>query len=314
MGDAAFISICIPAFKRVAYLERLLNSIESQTFRQFEVIITDDSPDNEVRELVEKHKLKHLIRYFKNPQPLGSPANWNEGIGKASSEWIKIMHDDDWFNSPESLRIFAESVEKGNSRFCFSAYTNVLPEGRRTMKKLKTTRFDTLKRFPDILMAVNWIGPPSVTLFKKDHAIVFDSRMKWMVDIDFYIRYLEKYPSAISYIQKPLISIGISASQVTQSSFGNPEIEIPERFMLADKLQFSGIRNIIVFDSWWRFIRNFSIRDTTQIESTGYSGKIPDFITKMIKCQKGIPRNLLQWGPVSKICMFFHYIQNRKYL
>lgn len=310
MGDTSFISICIPAFQRAAYLERLLDSIESQTFRRFEVVITDDSPGNEVWELVEKHKLKPVIRYFKNPKPLGTPSNWNEGIRKAKSEWIKIMHDDDWFSGPESLRVFAESVEKGNGLFYFSAYTNVLPEGRRITKQLRTTRLNRLKRFPGILMAVNWIGPPSVALFKKDDTIFFDSRMKWMVDIDFYIRYLEKYPAVISYIPKPLISIGISASQVTQSSFGNPEIEIPERFMMAEKLQFSGTRNITVFDSWWRFVRNFSIRDTGQIERAGYSGKIPAFITKMIKYQKGIPRSLLQWGPASKICMFFHYIQH----
>ena len=197
MGETAFISICIPAFQRVAYLERLLDSIEIQTFRGFEVIVTDDSPGNEVRELVENHKLKQEIRYFKNTRPLGTPANWNESIGKANSEWIKIMHDDDWFSSPESLRFFAESIEKGNDRFYFSAYTNVLPEGVQSIQQLKTTRFDTLKRFPDILIAVNRIGPPSVTLFKKDDAIIFDLRLKWLVDIDFYIRYLEKYPALI---------------------------------------------------------------------------------------------------------------------
>ena len=49
-----FISICIPAFQRVDYL-RLLDSIEIQSFRDFETVISDDSPGHEVQELIRNH-------------------------------------------------------------------------------------------------------------------------------------------------------------------------------------------------------------------------------------------------------------------
>jgi glycosyltransferase involved in cell wall biosynthesis len=42
------ISICIPTYKQVDKLEVLLRSIDSQTFRDFEVIVSDDSPDMDV--------------------------------------------------------------------------------------------------------------------------------------------------------------------------------------------------------------------------------------------------------------------------
>jgi glycosyltransferase involved in cell wall biosynthesis len=42
------ISICIPAYKRTEFLQRLLDSIDIQTFKNFEVIVTDDSPGNDV--------------------------------------------------------------------------------------------------------------------------------------------------------------------------------------------------------------------------------------------------------------------------
>jgi glycosyltransferase involved in cell wall biosynthesis len=45
------ISICIPAYKQADKLEKLLHSIENQTYRDFEVIVTDDSPNDEVRDL-----------------------------------------------------------------------------------------------------------------------------------------------------------------------------------------------------------------------------------------------------------------------
>lgn len=155
-------------------------------------------------------------------------------------------------------------------------------------------------------MAANRIGPPSVVIFKKEDSLYFDRRMQWLVDIDFYIRYLKKYPPA-EYIPQNLVQIGISASQVTRRSFGNPEIEIPERFLLGEKLNYSEIRQISVFDSWWRFLRNLSIRDPDQIKQSGYQGKIPEFITAMIKAQQKIPVSLLKTGLFSKIFMFLHY-------
>src|SRR5215213_9554314 len=98
-----FISICIPAFKRVEYLARLLDSVKKQRFRDFEVIITDDSPAEEVRNLAEKYRYDFELKYSKNASPLGTPENWNAAIRQARGEWIKLMHDDDWFRNEDSL-------------------------------------------------------------------------------------------------------------------------------------------------------------------------------------------------------------------
>src|SRR4051812_42190862 len=95
-----FISICIPAYKRVAYLQQLLESIAAQTFKDFEVIVTDDSNDDSVRRLADGFSDKLKIKYFKNEVPLGSPGNWNAAVQHATGKWIKIMHDDDWFSEP----------------------------------------------------------------------------------------------------------------------------------------------------------------------------------------------------------------------
>jgi len=309
MNETLFISICIPAFQRPENLKRLLDSIEMQNFRSFEVVLTDDSPGEELRGLVENHPLKPKIRYFKNQKTLGSPENWNEAIRKTLADWIKIMHDDDWFSGPDSLRSFAEAIEGGKSDFYFSAFTRVLPDGRSERIRLRSSRLEALNRFPELLLAANRIGPPSVVIFKKDPSILFDHRMQWLVDIDFYIRFLKKHPSS-GYLSRPLVQIGISESQVTQSSFGKQEIEIPERFLLAEKLEGAVNRNIHIYDSWWRFLRNLSVRDSGQIASAGYNGKIPPFITDMIKSQNKIPATLLRWGPSSKFFMFLNYLQN----
>ncbi len=312
MGDTPFISICIPAYRRKENLKRLLDSIETQNFRHFEVVITDDSPDDELRDLIEYHPLGNKIRYFKNEKTLGSPENWNRGLGMARAEWIKIMHDDDWFTGPESLHIFTETIKKSNSAFYFSAYTNVYPEGHLKNVSLGSNRLSVLSQFPEILFVSNRIGPPSAVLFKKEASVFFDNRMKWLVDIDFYIRYLKSFGPP-QYIPEKLIYIGIDKSQITNTSFGNPGVEIPERFMLGEKLDETTIKHLSIFDAWWRFIRNLKIRNVSQIRQSGYQNEIPVFIPPMIEMQNKISAGLLRIGFISKMCMFFCYLRMRNY-
>jgi glycosyltransferase involved in cell wall biosynthesis len=310
MSKALQISICIPAYCRITFLNRLLDSIQIQAYPHFEVVITDDSPDDSVKELVDQHPLKPKIRYFKNDITLGTPENWNEGIRRSNFEWIKIMHDDDWFSGPESLGLFASRIRSDQYGFFFSAFSNVFTDGKRIPVEISAQHVKALQKNPERLLAANRIGPPSVVLFKKDLSILFDNRMQWLVDVDFYIRYLTAHFPAI-YISDNLIHIGISESQVTKSSFGNPRIEIPERFLLAEKLQPHSLRDWKVYDSWWRFIRNLSIRDEKIIAESGYRNTVPEKIKSMIRYQKNIPRAVLKNGLFSKLLMSLHYLRNK---
>jgi glycosyltransferase involved in cell wall biosynthesis len=307
MGEAPFISICIPAFGRTKYLKRLLDSIIIQTYLHFEVVITDDSSGSEVKELAEQHPLRPKIRYYKNQVILGTPENWNEGLRKAEYDWIKIMHDDDWFSGPSSLGNFARIIQQGEHAFYFSAYSNVFPDGRTKPVYISDRQLNALKQNPQKLLAANRVGPPSVVIFRRDLSVQFDNRMQWLVDIDFYIRFLTIHPFAF-YINENLVRIGISESQVTRSSFGNRKIEIPERFLLAEKLNPGNLKDLVINDSWWRFIRNMRIRDEKEIAENGYHGAIPETIRSMIRVQKRIPASLLRIGIFSKLMFFVHYL------
>ena len=310
MEEAVFISICIPAFKRVAFLKRLLDSIESQTYRQFEVVVTDDSPDNQVSDLCSSHPLSASIRYYKNQVKLGTPENWNESIRKAKGGWIKLMHDDDWFLNPDALKTFIMAV-KGNpsTSFFFCEYTNVfLDSAHRPDAKVHLTREwqQKLENDPKTLLSSNRIGPPSVVLHKNTPDILYDSTLKWLVDIDFYIRFLQYSKPLL--IKQNLIAVGLGEDQVTQQVFRNPKVEIPENLYVLNKIGVPSLRNVIVFDAYWRFIRNLNIRHLTQIREAGYQGHVPDVIESMIRFQSSIPRTILKTGIFSKFFMTVQYV------
>jgi glycosyltransferase involved in cell wall biosynthesis len=310
MEEAVFISICIPAFKRVAFLKRLLDSIESQTYRQFEVVVTDDSPDNEVSDLCRSHQLSASIRYHKNQVKLGTPENWNESIRMANGRWIKLMHDDDWFLDHNALKTFVEAV-KGNpsASFFFCEYTNVfLDKDQRPDVKVHLSKAwqQQLEHDPKTLLSSNRIGPPSVVLHKNTPDILYDSALKWLVDIDFYIRFLQHSKPLL--INDNLIAVGLGEDQVTQQVFRNPKVEIPENLYVLNKIGVPSLKNVIVFDAYWRFVRNLNIRHLIQIREAGYQDHIPAVIESMIRVQSSIPQAILKVGIFSKFFMTVHYV------
>ncbi|MEO8116452.1 MAG: glycosyltransferase family 2 protein [Bacteroidota bacterium] len=297
------ISICIPAYKRVDSLKRLFDSIKIQTFNDFEVIITDDSPDDSVRNLAEIFKEKISLKYFKNIDTLGTPANWNACIDMASGEWIKIMHDDDWFANENSLALFAARINDGG-KFIFCNYLSIDEENKVSKKSAISNSWKTrITEEPYTLYAKNMIGPPSVTLIHTSIMEKFDTDLKWLVDVDFYISVLSKEKKII-HINEPLISIGLSETQVTNACFLNPLIELPEGLRMLEKNGLTKLKNIWVYDAWWRLFRNMQIKNEAELEQY-VPRKWPAVLVSMLNDQKKYPSGLLKNGFFSKALCFF---------
>jgi glycosyltransferase involved in cell wall biosynthesis len=308
----ANISICIPAYKRTQFLKRLLDSIAIQTYTDYDVIVSDDSPANEVEILCKLFAKKMTLKYYKNTPALGTPENWNQAIQQANGNWIKIMHDDDWFSRKDSLMKFANTIKAApESGFIFSAYNNVYEStGKAEPVFMDRFRKRRMLENPVTLIAKNVIGPPSVVMHKNNKQHYYDKNVKWVVDMDFYIRFLQT--SKPYFVNEALINVGVNKEQVTQYTFGVPEVHLKENFYLLNKVGEKNLRNIIVFDAWWRLIRNFTVRDVNQIRSIGYEGRVPGLIVRMMAFQKSIPKVILQQGIFSKLFMTACYLMNKK--
>ena len=101
------VSIIIPAYERINYLKRLLNSIIQQTFSDYEIIIVDDCSTNfeEYKQIIQTYrdKVKSLV-YVRNEKNYGTPVHGrNIGMQMAQGEYIAFCDDDDeWY--PEKLQ------------------------------------------------------------------------------------------------------------------------------------------------------------------------------------------------------------------
>jgi glycosyltransferase involved in cell wall biosynthesis len=107
MGQTPKVSVIIPVYNAEAYIAQAIESVFSQTFRNFEVLVVDDgstdrSPDI-VQELVERYAGK--LKYFEHRNHInrGVSASRNVGISYATGEYVAFLDGDDlWL--PEKLQ------------------------------------------------------------------------------------------------------------------------------------------------------------------------------------------------------------------
>jgi len=299
-----FISICIPTYKRADLLKKLLDSIKIQTFKDFEIIINDNSPDKTVEDLVNSYVNALPISYERN-QPAGSAGeNSIKVMQRANADWIKIMHDDDWFASPEALQLFADAALHSGKDFIFSANTQVyLDSGRTEADELTPGKKQMLDDSAFCLFYLNVIGHPSVAMQKKDSNIQYDPNFNWVLDIDYYMRYLMAHPG-YHYIPQKLINIGKSPAQETYKYYKNIKVELPEYFFLLSKYE-PGLllKNEHVFHLVWNMLKRYRIKHVDQIYAAGYKGVMPARINEIIAFQKYIPRIIIKQTPWSKKLM-----------
>jgi hypothetical protein len=159
---------------------------------------------------------------------------------------------------------------------------------------LKKDRYNLFKR--------NFIGPPSVVFQRNNRTDWYDAHFKWLVDFEGYIRFLNG-KNGFVYISECLVNIGLSGEQVTSSVQHDVTIVLPESLYFLEKHGTQILKNIFVYDYYWRTLRNFKIKSPDDIRQSGWNGKIPSPVSKMIAAQKKIPSFLLKMGPFSKIAM-----------
>lgn len=304
------ISVCIPAYKNAAFLHRCLDSLVSQSFKPVEVILSDDSPDNSVAEIAAAYKDRLHIIYRKNEPALGTPANWNCAMQLATGTYVKLMHDDDWLATDDALQRYYDCLEANPGvNFCFSAFNNVnLATGNSTAVHCAPGLRSMLKKDRYHLFKYNFIGPPSAVFQRNTGDISYDENLKWLVDFEGYTRFLGENNSFV-YINEPLVNIGLGDEQVTTSTKNVKEVVVPESLYFLNKHGAQILKNIWVYDFYWRTFRNLSVKTGEEIRAAGWQGNIPVEITGMLQWQGKFPPALLKVGVLSKLLMAIGWLK-----
>jgi glycosyltransferase involved in cell wall biosynthesis len=105
------ISIGLPVFNGETYLSETIDSILEQTFKDFEIIISDNASTDRTAEICNEYALKdRRIRYYRNNKNLGAAANYNLVFYLSKAKYFK-WHAYDDLCAPESLEHCVKILE-----------------------------------------------------------------------------------------------------------------------------------------------------------------------------------------------------------
>ena len=150
---------------------KTLRSILNQSFQEYEVVITDDSPDNSVEALVQSMDFGKRLRFFRNKT---HEARQKTGMRRsvwATGDYIKIMHHDDYFSFDYSLGHYVKTLDdRPDVGFAFSASRAENVTTKQSYNHcVDAEALKELARQPAATLFVgNIIGAPSATIYRRN--------------------------------------------------------------------------------------------------------------------------------------------------
>ena len=265
------VSICVPTYCQVDYLRETLRSVQAQDFENYELIISDDTPDDTVKQLVDSFGFDDRLRYYHNAVSLGSPKNWNVAVSYAQGEYIKLLHHDDCFSEPSALGRFVRLLDENPAAdFAFSASSAVnITHGHSHNHSPSKENIAQLLRTPESLFLYNSIGAPSATIYRNGLGLEYDCKLKWLVDVDFYIRFLSKNPNFV-HTTDILIATATNAShQITKLCKDNLGIDMYEHIYLYQKIHSKISSDSRTQGVWFRLFERYQVYSEADLRLHG---------------------------------------------
>lgn len=153
------VSVVIPIFNRPKQLKKALESVLTQTYKNYEIIVVDDGSTPKLSLSFHKNKKIKVLHHDKNR---GAAAARNTGMKAAKGTYIAFLDsDDEWY--PEKLRIQVNTLE-GATRNITGCVTSVFLKGSRS----ECTRYTPLYNFREQTLAGHHLSIGSTLLFRKD--------------------------------------------------------------------------------------------------------------------------------------------------
>lgn len=180
------VSVIIPVYNAEKYIERTLNSIKNQTYKNIEVIVIDDGSTDNSKSIIDNFSGLNLKYYYQNNS--GVSVARNKGIELSTGEYIALLDSDDFWKS-EKIEIQMNEIITNRFDCCYCGYIQLDNKtGKETRYKTKFKSgfiLDDLIRFKTWAQTSTWIIKKTIIT---ENDILFTPFCKYGEDIEFFIK------------------------------------------------------------------------------------------------------------------------------
>lgn len=233
MENSPLVSIIIPTFNRPKYFKIALDSALNQTYKNFEIFISDNSTTDDTENLIQPYLKKFSnIKYFRHKN-FSANDNWDfaRSYNNPDAEFVNWLLDDDFFY-PQKLEVMVEILKNNPDCSMCSSARNVIDANGNVLARLPSFEdFPMLKKCGKIsgksggqLMlktGENYIGEPSTVLIRKN--CLRNNDLCWnddeqgffaLIDVSTWCRLLSQ--GNLYWINEPLSAFRVHEGQATK--------------------------------------------------------------------------------------------------
>ncbi|WP_292858780.1 glycosyltransferase [Nostoc sp. LPT] len=231
------VSICIPTYNGKDFIAEAINSVLSQTYRNIEIIVSDDNSNDQTIEIVNSLKnISEILFFVIKHERYGLANNWNFCISQAKGKYVKFLFQDDLLepNAIEEMVSLAEQDEEiglvfSPRRLFTNTHDSVYDSNFLKHHEAKDvhkawSRLKLIQSGQQLLQdsnildnPINKVGEPSTVLIRKDvfeKVGLFNSEFCQLVDLEMWLRIMSQYK--IGFIDKVLSHFRIHPQQQTR--------------------------------------------------------------------------------------------------
>lgn len=217
------ISVIIPVYNSSQYIEKCLNSIENQTFTNFELIVINDKSTDNSDYLINKfiNNCKQITcRYWTNTQNYGWCYSRNKGIQAANGKYICFLDSDDSYEK-DYLKLLHEEISKTHSDFVFCGYSRCFESSQIRKEYSDSWEYPhniTIKK----MKYLYFLGKTHIchcaaiykTTFLLHNNLFYNSDCRRSGDTEFIVKVLF-HAKKVSVVRKSLYNYNIHAASIT---------------------------------------------------------------------------------------------------
>ena len=125
MQDYGLVSVIMPSYKCGKYITESINSVQNQTYQNWELIVVDDcSGDGTIGVVQDIQKEDHRIHVFSNARNNGAAVSRNVALREAKGQWIAFLDSDDLWE-PTKLEKQIKFMEENDYAFSYHEYVEI---------------------------------------------------------------------------------------------------------------------------------------------------------------------------------------------
>ncbi|MCQ2326180.1 MAG: glycosyltransferase [Bacteroidales bacterium] len=173
------ISIITPCYNAERFIVDTIESVLSQTYTNWEMLIVDDCSTDKSAEIIKSYEQKdNRIHYYKTEKGSGSPSKpRNIGIDNAKGEYIAFLDSDDMWLT-DKLEKQYNYMKRNNVEFVYSNYEKIDYKGTRSNRLVYTRKKTGYKD----MLKLNSV-PCLTSMLSRN--LVGDKRFKKILNEDF---------------------------------------------------------------------------------------------------------------------------------